>query len=127
MQIFKNELICIKSVSTLIFFCKFANVTTILIYALLLYFLSGFTQCWLIGSVIYILRYHNKFQFQRAFAVFVFMLSIGSLNNYLSVVCSNMPREDVAFMSGFNSYSTFYRTFVKKYGLTLSKYLSNKQ
>lgn len=38
----------------------------------------------------------------------------------------NSSLEDIASLSGFNSYSTFYRSFDKKYGLTPSKYMKNK-
>ncbi len=34
--------------------------------------------------------------------------------------------EDVAMMSGFNSYATFLRSFKKKFGQTPSQYLANK-
>ncbi len=34
--------------------------------------------------------------------------------------------EDVAMMSGFNSYATFLRSFKKKFGQTPSQYLVNK-
>ncbi len=38
----------------------------------------------------------------------------------------NYSMEDIASMSGFNSYATFLRSFEKKYGHTPSKYLKNK-
>ena len=34
--------------------------------------------------------------------------------------------EDIAMMSGFNSYSTFLRSFKKKYGKTPSQYLADR-
>jgi AraC-like DNA-binding protein len=34
--------------------------------------------------------------------------------------------DDVATLSGFNSYATFLRSFVKKYGESPSKYLKRK-
>jgi len=61
-------------------------------YSLLLCFVSGFTQCLLLGCAIYIFKKHNTFQFQRTFAVVVVMLSIGFFSNFFSVVCSDMPR-----------------------------------
>ena len=35
--------------------------------------------------------------------------------------------EEIAMMSGFNSYATFLRSFKKKYGQTPSQYLSNRK
>ncbi len=35
--------------------------------------------------------------------------------------------EEIAVLSGFNSYSTFLRSFAKKYGQTPSQYMKGKQ
>ena len=35
--------------------------------------------------------------------------------------------EDISFMSGFNSYATFLRSFKKKFGQTPSQYLTEKK
>jgi len=37
-----------------------------------------------------------------------------------------LPLEEVSRMAGFNSYSTFLRTFAKKYGQTPSRYMKNR-
>ena len=59
-------------------------------YLLLLCFVSGFTQCMLIGCSILLLRQHSTYQFQRAFAIVLLMLSVGFLNNFVVSACSNM-------------------------------------
>lgn len=59
-------------------------------YLLLLCFVSGFTQCMLIGCSILLLRQHSTYQFQRAFAIVLLMLSVGFLNNFVVSACSNL-------------------------------------
>lgn len=59
-------------------------------YLLQLCFVSGFTQCMLIGCSILLLRQHSTYQFQRAFAIVLLMLSVGFLNNFVVSACSNM-------------------------------------
>lgn len=59
-------------------------------YLLLLCFVSGFTQCMLIGCSIFLLRQHGTYQFQRAFAIVLLMLSVGFLNNFVVSACSNL-------------------------------------
>lgn len=63
-----------------------------LFYELILCFVSGFTQCFLLGCAIYLFRYHHTFQFQRTFAIVVTLLAIGFINNPLSLLCSDLPR-----------------------------------
>lgn len=52
-------------------------------YPLMLCFASGFTQCLLVGCSIFLLRRHNRYQFQRTFAVVLLMLAVGFFNNFV--------------------------------------------
>ena len=52
-------------------------------YPLLLCLASGFTMCLLVAVGIYLLHRHGTYQFQRAFAVVMLMLSVAFFNNFL--------------------------------------------
>lgn len=56
---------------------------THLFYLLLLCFASGFTQCFLLVCSFFLFWRHKQYQFQRAFAVVLLVLSIGFFNNFL--------------------------------------------
>ncbi len=60
-------------------------------YLLMLCFASGFTQCFLIGTSIFLFRKHKSYQFQRAFAIVMLMLSVGFFNNFVVSACHNLP------------------------------------
>ena len=60
-------------------------------YWLLLCFVSGFTQCALIGCAVFIGRYHRHYQFQKLFAVALVMHSLGFFNNFVVAACCNFP------------------------------------
>ena len=70
-------------------FCNFADMNSAQFYPLLLCLASGFTMCLLVAVVIYLLRRNNNYQFQRAFAVVMLMLSIGFLNNFIVLAFSD--------------------------------------
>ncbi len=60
-------------------------------YLMMLCFASGFTQCFLIGVSIFLFRKHKSYQFQRAFAIVMLMLSVGFFNNFVVSACHNLP------------------------------------
>ncbi len=71
-------------------FCIFAIMNTSYFYPLMLCFVSGFTQCMLLYSSIYLLRQHNKYQFQRVYAIVLLMLSVAFMNNFIVSACYNI-------------------------------------
>ncbi len=64
-------------------FCNFADMNSAQFYPLLLCLASGFTMCLLVAVGIYLLHRHGTYQFQRAFAVVMLMLSVAFFNNFL--------------------------------------------
>ena len=64
---------------------------THLFYPLLLCLASGITQCFLLGCSFLLFWKYNKYQFQRAFAVVLLILSIGFFNNFLVLAFSESP------------------------------------
>ncbi len=62
-------------------------------YPLLLCLASGFTMCLLVAVGIYLLHRHGTYQFQRAFAWAMLMLSFGFFNNFVVLAFCN---EDTA-------------------------------
>ena len=69
----------------------FADMNSDSFYILLLCFVSGFTQCMLMGYGINMLRHHREYQFQRVFALVVIIHSIGFFNNFVVLACRNLP------------------------------------
>ena len=69
----------------------FADMNSDSFYILLLCFVSGFTQCMLMGCGINMLRHHREYQFQRVFALVVILHSIGFFNNFVVLACRNLP------------------------------------
>ena len=69
----------------------FADMNSDSFYILLLCFVSGFTQCMLMGCGINMLRHHHEYQFQRVFALVVILHSIGFFNNFVVLACRNLP------------------------------------
>ena len=63
-------------------------------YPLMLCFASGFTQCLLVGCSIFLLRRHNRYQFQRTFAVVLLMLAVGFFNNFVVSAFRYTPSAD---------------------------------
>lgn len=63
-------------------------------YPLMLCFASGFTLCLLVGFSILLLRRHNRYQFQRTFAVVLLMLAVGFFNNFLVSAFRYTPSAD---------------------------------
>ena len=61
----------------------FADVNSDSFYILLLCFVSGFTQCVLMGCGIYMLKRHREYQFQRVFGAVVILHSVGFFNNFV--------------------------------------------
>jgi len=62
-----------------------------LVLALLLCFVSGFTLCFLLGCAIYVLKRHNKYQFQRTFAIFVLLLAVAFFSYFLYLAGIHTP------------------------------------
>ena len=60
-------------------------------YILLLCFVSGFTQCALMGCGVYMLKYHREYQFQRVFAAVLLLHYIGFFNNFVVLACRDLP------------------------------------
>ena len=60
-------------------------------YILLLCFVSGFTQCVLMGYGIYMLRHHREYQFQLVFGLVLILHSVGFFNNFVVLACLNLP------------------------------------
>ena len=69
----------------------FADMNSDSFYILLLCFVSGFTQCMLMGCGINMLRHHREYQFQHVFALVVILHSIGFFNNFVVLACRNLP------------------------------------
>ena len=63
-------------------------------HLLLLCFVSGFTQCALVGCAAFIWRYHRNYQFQKLFAAVLLMHSFGFFNNFVVSACRNLPFSD---------------------------------
>ena len=64
------------------------------LYIMLLCFVSGIAQFALMGCGIYMLRHYSTYQFQKVFAITLFLHSIGFFNNFLVVACSDLPYAD---------------------------------
>ena len=69
----------------------FADMNGDSFYILLLCFVSGFTQCALMGCGLYMLRRHSEYQFQRVFGMVLILHSIGFFNNFVVLACRNLP------------------------------------
>ena len=72
-------------------------------YWLLLCFVSGFTQCALLGCALFVGRYHRTYQFQKIFAAVLVMHSFGFFNNFVVTACRNLP-----FSEFLNALLIFY-------------------
>lgn len=64
------------------------------LYIMLLCFVSGIAQCALMGCGLYMLKRHRTYQFQKVFAITLFLHSIGFFNNFLVAACSDLPYAD---------------------------------
>lgn len=64
------------------------------LYIMLLCFVSGIAQFALMGCGIYMLRHYSTYQFQKVFAITLFLHSIGFFNNFLVVACSDLACAD---------------------------------
>ena len=64
------------------------------LYIALLCFVSGIAQFALMGCGIYMLRHYCAYQFQKVFAITLFLHSVGFFNNFLVVACSDSPYAD---------------------------------
>ena len=69
----------------------FADMNGDSFYILLLCFVSGFTQCVLMGCGINMLRHHREYQFQRVFGWVLILHSVGFFNNFVVLACRNLP------------------------------------
>ena len=58
---------------------------------LLLCFVSGFTQCALIGCAVLLFRHHRTYQFQKLFAAVLILHAFGFFNNFVVAVCRHLP------------------------------------
>ena len=65
-----------------------------LFYVLLLCFVSGFTQCVLLGCAVFIAKYHRTYQFQKLFVAALVLHSFGFFNNFVVAACWNQPFSD---------------------------------
>lgn len=74
----------------------------------------------------YLSNYINR-EKQRTFYEYINDFRLEEARNILDhwKPAQQRSMEDVATLSGFNSYSTFLRSFVKKYGVSPSKYLKS--
>ncbi len=63
-------------------------------YVLALCFVSGFTQCVLLGCAAFIAKYHRTYQFQKMFAAVLVLHSFGFFNNFVVAACWNQPFSD---------------------------------
>lgn len=72
------------------FFVLLQTMNTGYFYQLLLCLASGSTLCLLIGCAFFLFRRHRQYQFQRAFAVVLLLLSVGFFNNFLVLSCRNL-------------------------------------
>ena len=70
---------------------NFANMNGASFYILLLCFVSGITQCALMGIGVFMLKYHRTYQFQRVYAAVLLLHSIGFFNNFVILACQNLP------------------------------------
>ena len=91
MQYVKNRVISAVSYNDGAKNRTFADMNSDSFYILLLCFVSGFTQCMLMGCGINMLRHHSEYQFQRVFALVVILHSIGFFNNFVVLACRNLP------------------------------------
>ena len=73
---------------------NFANMNSESLYIALLCFVSGIAQFALLGCGIYMLRHHSTYQFQKVFAITLFLHSIGFFNNFLVVACGDLSCAD---------------------------------
>ena len=83
--------------------CTFADMFGDLFYVLLLCFVSGFTQCVLLGCAAFIGKYHHTYHFQKLFAAVLVMHSFGFFNNFVVAACWNLP-----FSHFLNTLLIFY-------------------
>ena len=74
-----------------------------LFYVLLLCFVSGFTQCVLLGCAAFVAWHHGGYQFRKIFAAALVMHSFGFFNNFVVAACWNMP-----FSHFLNTLLIFY-------------------
>jgi AraC-like DNA-binding protein len=72
-------------------------------YLLLLCFVSGFTQCALIGCAVFLLKHHRTYLFQKLFALTLVLHSFGFFNNFVVAACQNLP-----FSEFLNTLLIFY-------------------
>ena len=64
------------------------------LYIALLCFVSGIAQFAMMGCGIYMLRHHSTYQFQKVFAITLFLHSIGFFNNFLVVAYGDLSCAD---------------------------------
>ncbi len=60
-------------------------------YWLLLCFVSGLTQCALIGCAVFLLKYHRTYQFQKLFAAVLFLHAFSFFNNFVVAASQSLP------------------------------------
>ncbi len=69
----------------------FADMNSDSFYILLLCYVSGLTQCALLGCSIFVFKRHRTYQFQRLFAAVLIMHSIGFFNNFVVLASMHLP------------------------------------